>query len=66
MEVQRARPQSAQNVLKVDWVLVVSYVVRAPGVIPQQILPDPANHANAVETPISPDQAVVIAVLGSA
>ena len=65
-EGQRARPQSAQNVLKVDWELVVSYVVRAPGVIPQQILPDPANHVNAVETPISPDQAVVIAVLGSA
>lgn len=65
-EAQRARPRFAQSVPRVDWELVVSFAARAPGAIPQQILPDPAYHVSVAAMLISADQAVVIAALGSA
>ena len=65
-EAQRARRRFAQSVPRVDWELVVSFAARAPGAIPQQILPDPAYHVSVAAMLISADQGVVIAALGSA
>ena len=62
----RARPRSAQSVLRVDWELVVSFAAREPGATPQQILQDHVNHVSVAATPTSADQAVVIAALESA
>ena len=65
-EQRRARPRSAPSALRVAWELVVSCVARAPGAIPRQTLLNLANHASAVATLTSADQAVAIAAPGSA
>ena len=65
-EAQKARLQSAQSVLRVDWELVVSFAAREPGATPRQTLQDHVNHVSAAATLTSADRAVVIAALESA